>query len=611
MALSLRPRQVECLESIRNEYLAGCYQQLVVAATGIGKAVILANIKRHMADLLPGKMLVFAHREELIAQLIATLQEWNPDLKVGKEMANEYADTDCDIVVSCNASIGRDGAVRLLRFGSFDYVVCDEAHHSIASTYLNVFEQTEVLKPHSTRLLVGFTATPKRKNLKRTKKEQTVLETEDEDLLQLSSVYKKIVFSYPIRKAIKEGWLVPLRGFRVKTKIDLSTVKRVAGDYQQDELSNAVNTPERNHLIADAWVKFCEGRQSVGFCAGVQHAKDAAKALRDFGVKAEAIWGTDPERSSKLKRHQDEEITVLLNDKLLTEGYDDWKVSCIIGYAPTANPSKYSQEIGRGTRLQKGTGNLLEALQRSLQLTKRDCIVLDGVDNNKRCSLVTLPSLLGLNPDMDLQGQSVTAIAEKMEELQEKYPTVDLSHLTDITKVDAYIESLDLFAAPYTEEVKEFSKLTWMGCSDGSYVLQIPEKQELKGMFYAHKHERLNIAENELGEYVLSISAVNVDKQLGIYNSLQEAFASADEVMQRCRPDRMKLVTREAEWHTYPASDPAKKLLRSLSKNKPILKCLCPGTNPAILCPTCKLPTGITAGEASVAINLMKARRKK
>ena len=574
--MELRQRQIECLDAIRNEYLAGCYQQLCVAATGIGKAVILANIKRHMADLLPGKMLVFAHREELIAQLIATLQEWNPDLKVGKEMANEYADTECDIVVSCNACIGRDGAKRLERFGGFDVVVCDEAHHSIASTYLNVFEQTGVLKPDSTRLLVGFTATPKRKNLKRTKKEQTVLETEDEDLLQLKSVYKKIVFSYPIRKAIKEGWLVPLRGFRVKTKIDLSTVKRVAGDYQQDELSNAVNTPERNHLIADAWVKFCEGRQSVGFCAGVQHAKDAAKALRDFGVKAEAIWGTDPERSSKLKRHQDEEITVLLNDKLLTEGYDDWKVSCIIGYAPTANPSKYSQEIGRGTRLQKGTGNLLEALQRSLQLTKRDCIVLDGVDNNKRCSLVTLPSLLGLNPDMDLQGQSVTAIAEKMEELQEKYPTVDLSHLTDITKVDAYIESLDLFAAPYTEEVKEFSKLTWMGCSDGSYVLQIPEKQELKGMFYAHKHERLAIAENELGEYVLSISAVNVDKQLGIYNTLKEAFESADEVIRRCRPDRVKLLSRESEWHTYPASDPAKKLLRSLSKNKPILKCLCP-----------------------------------
>ena len=165
----LRPRQIECLDSIRNEYLAGIYQQLVVAATGIGKAVILANIKRHMADLLPGKMLVFAHREELIAQLIATLQEWNPDLKVGKEIADTYADVDCDIVVSCNASIGRDGAKRIARFGPFDYVICDEAHHSIASTYLNVFEQTGVLKSDSTRLLVGFTATPKRKNRVRTK----------------------------------------------------------------------------------------------------------------------------------------------------------------------------------------------------------------------------------------------------------------------------------------------------------------------------------------------------------------------------------------------------------------------------------------------------------
>jgi ATP-dependent helicase IRC3 len=153
------------LDAIRNEYLAGCYQQLAVAATGFGKAVIIANIKSHMADLLPGKLLVFAHREELIGQLVNTMQEWNPSLKVGKEMANDFADVDCDIVVSCVASIGRSGATRLARFGEFDIVVCDEAHHSIASTYLNVFETTKVLKADSTKLLVGFTATPKRKNL--------------------------------------------------------------------------------------------------------------------------------------------------------------------------------------------------------------------------------------------------------------------------------------------------------------------------------------------------------------------------------------------------------------------------------------------------------------
>jgi hypothetical protein len=216
---------------------------------------------------------------------------------------------------------------------------------------------------------------------------------------------------------------------------------------------------------------------------------------------------------------------------------------------------------------------------------------------------------------MDLQGKSVTEVATKMEELQEKYPTVDLSHLTDITKVDAYIESLDLFAAPYTEEVEKFSKLTWMGCSDGSYVLQIPEKKVLKGIYYQHKHERLNITANELDEYVLSISSTSLeDKQLGIYNSLQEAFESADEVVSRCRADRLQLLRRQAEWHTYPASEPAKKLLRSLSKTRPVLYCLCPNpehrTLPA-MCPVCRLATGITAGQASTAINLLKARRKK
>jgi hypothetical protein len=75
--------------------------------------------------------------------------------------------------------------------------------------------------------------------------------------------------------------------------------------------------------------------------------------------------------------------------------------------------------VGRGTRLQKGAGNLLEAINQGYCLTKRDCFVLDVADNNKRCSLITLPTLVGLNPDMDLQGGSVTAAAEKIEGLQQ------------------------------------------------------------------------------------------------------------------------------------------------------------------------------------------------
>lgn len=605
--LELRPRQLECLDAILAAYVEGLRQLLVVKATGTGKAVVIANIQKKVGHLLSGKVLVFAHREELVDQLVETYQEWNPGKKVGKEMGIFYADADCDVVVSCVASIGRNGNSRLQRFGNFDIVVCDEAHHSIAQTYLNVFESTGALKAGARTLLVGFTATPKRSNRKRTGT-QTLLD--EDEILSLKSVYQKIVFTYPIRKAIKEGWLVPLRGYRLKTDTSLDNVKVTAGEYQQDQLSSAINQEKRNQQILKAWQQYGENRQTVCFTAGIQHAQDLAELFKKNGIKAEAVWGTDPERASKLSRHQSGDIQVLFNDQVLTEGYDDWRVSCIIPAAPTRNSSRYTQEIGRGTRLQKGAGNLLEALARGYALSKKDCLVLDVVDNSKRCSLVTLPSLVGLNSEMDLQGASVTTVAEKMEEFQDKYPTIDLSGLTDVTKVEAYLESIDMFAEPYTQEVKEFSNFTWISSSDGAYVLSIPEKKELKGRFAQFLHEKLHIKQNELDEFELSITtSKDAERKLGTCASLKEAFETADDVVRRCRADRMKLLQRDGWWRNEAASEAVKTYLRRLSSRKPLLKCTCPGyATLGVQCKTCKqLP--ITAGEASTAIEILKNRK--
>jgi superfamily II DNA or RNA helicase len=539
-------------------------------------------------------MLVIAHRSELLDQAVDKIQHWNPTLKVGLEKAEHHAEADCDVIVACNASVGRAGSKRLEHFwDDIGTIVIDECHHVLGGSYLNILEDSGVLLPASDKLLVGFTATPRRRNKARGKQVNTL---DDDDLLTLRSVFSKIVYSFPIRRGIKEGFLCPLKGFRVGTQTNLDAVKTVAGDFATEQLSEAVNTPERNLQVVKAWKENANNRPTLCFTVDVQHGKDLAETFLHNGVMAQPIYGDDPQRADKLNWFESGKVQVLCNCALLTEGFDSPSVACIVLARPTKSGSLYTQMVGRGTRIMDG---------------KTDCSVIDVVDNYKRCSLVTLPSLLGMSPELNLQGGSLTDTAEKLEAMQEKFPGIDFTQLTDISKINAYVESVDLFAKPYGEEVLEFSKLAWMADSAGGYTLQIPEKKELKGMFYQHKHERLNIAENELGEYVLSISAVNVDKQLGIYNTLQEAFASADEVMQRCRPDRMKLVTREAEWHAQPASDPAKKLLRSLSKSKPILRCLCPGQQPAILCPICKMKTGLTAGEASVAINLLKARKKR
>ena len=364
--------------------------------------------------------------------------------------------------------------------------------------------------------------------------------------------------------------------------------------------------------VAKFWMDNAQRRTTIAFTVDIQHAKDLAESFRKAGVKAEAIWGTDPNREEKITNFKADEYEVLCNCGVLIEGFDAWNVMAVLDAAPTKSSSKYTQKIGRGTRLEEGTGNLIEALKAGITLRKKDCFVLDVCDNNKRCSLVTLPSLLGLNPDFELGGQSVTAVVEEIEKVQEKYPDVDFSELTDLSQVKAHAESLDLFAEPYTVEVKEFSEMKWMQTQDGAFVLQIPEHRELQESkeYWAFLHEKLHIVPNELDEYELSITTVNDERKLGTFNSLKEAFETADEVVRRCRPDRLKLMQRTAPWHNGTASDASKKYLKKLVGKKPFIYCVCPvgptcsGTA-GTLCRSCGKQQ-LNAGQVSLAINKFK-----
>lgn len=613
----LRPYQEDCLDAVLREYTAGVYQQLAVLATGAGKTVIAAQLPSRLASVLPKKMLFIAHRTELIAQAAEQLKRWNPTLKVGVEMADRHASPDDDVVVACVASIGQDNSTRMARldWDNFDKIVIDEVHHVLGKTYLNVLEEAGALKPDSKKLLLGITATPKRKNATRAEKKAMTL-LDDEEMISLKSVFKKIVHKYTIRQAIREGWLVPLKGFRVKTDTDLSEVKTTAGDYAQEELSEAVNTVSRNSIVVKAWMEYAERRNTLAFTVDIQHAKDLAKEFSNAGFKFEAIWGTDPERASKLERFKAGQLDGLCNCGVLIEGFDAWNVMCVLDAGPTKSSSKYTQKIGRGTRLEEGTGNLLDAIKAGTYLRKRDCYVIDVVDNNKRCSLVTLPSMLGLNPEFDLHGGSVTEAVDELEKIQEKYPDVNLEALTDLSKVKVFVESLDMFADPYTTEVKEFSTLAWMRIQDGAYVLTIPEEREVSDgkQYWDYKHEKLHITQNELDEFVLSITTVDSDKELRTFSTLQEAFLTADKTVQDCRASRLKLMQREAGWHGNLASDASKKYLRKLVGKKPFNYCTdpvgpkCSGIAGQI-CETCgKLQ--MNAGQCSIAINRMKNKPK-
>lgn len=541
-----RPYQDAAHAAIRTEYLKGTAHQLISMATGTGKTVVFSQLPTRMKDILPGQMLVLAHREELIDQAIDKMRKINPHLKIDKEMAQHKADpSTADAIVASVATLGRKGTKRLEKYNwqNFDKFVTDEAHHSIAQSYLNIYDAAGLLNEGDKRLLLGVTATPQRGDGK-----------------ALAQLYKKISFVYSMRQAIEEGWLVDVRGVRVSTNVSLDQVKTVGGDFAQDMLSDTVNNPVRNQLVVKAWLDKAEGRQSIVFSVDIKHAKDLAEMFRQYGVKAEAIWGDDPDRAEKLQRHKDGGITVLINCGVLTEGYDDWRIGCVVLARPTKSSVLFTQMVGRGTRLQDNTGNLKVALDPSYNYghfdhIKRDCIVIDVVDASSRHSLVTLPTLMGMSGALDLKGGSLVGAIQKIEEAQKQFQHIDFTKLTDISQLQTYIESVNLFDVKFPPEVEEHSELSWHPAADGGFVLLLPNKDAVR------------VKQNLLEKWEIS-AIIHNQRYKGERDTMEEAFRAADNLVTDKAAESLKILRREETWHKDPATVAQLNLLRKFYKGK-------------------------------------------
>jgi superfamily II DNA or RNA helicase len=305
--MQLRPPQEKALDASVERMVEGVYRQLASLATGIGKTVIFASLRAKHG--FTKRIMVLIHTDELAAQAIKKLQVWNPGVKIGLEMGESYAlDTDTYVVASVQ-TLGRDGSPRLNRFKpqDFDALIIDECHHSTADSYQRIISHFGLQKGQDNqgRLLFGVTATTKRG-----------------DGRGLDENYDEIIYEYGLLDAIRDGYLCNLRGYRVRTSTNLDTVHSSDGDLNQNELSLAVNTPERNRAVVQAWVDRGEHRQTVAFTVDIQHAKDLAQAFREAGHSFEAVWGVDPDREKKLEDHRDFKLKGICNASLLTEGYD-------------------------------------------------------------------------------------------------------------------------------------------------------------------------------------------------------------------------------------------------------------------------------------------------
>lgn len=328
--MELRPYQQEAKEAIFRSWDEGIQKTLLVLPTGCGKTIVFAKVAEECVRQ-GDRVLILAHRGELLEQAADKIGK-----STGLGCATEKAEETClgswfRITVGSVQSLMRES--RLNRFDNdyFNTIIIDEAHHCISDSYqrvLNHFHNAKVL---------GVTATPDRGDMK-----------------NLGSVFENLSYEYTLPKAIKEGYLSPIKAVTIPLQVDLTGVGVQSGDFKAGDLGTALDPYLEQ--IAEEMKKYCADKKTVVFLPLVKTSQKFRDLLNTKGFRAAEVNGESKDRAEILEDFDRDKYNVLCNSMLLTEGWDCPSVDCIVVLRPTKVRSLYCQMVGRGTRLSPETG---------------------------------------------------------------------------------------------------------------------------------------------------------------------------------------------------------------------------------------------------------------
>lgn len=359
--MDLRPYQRDAVrETVKgwDEPADAPSRQLGVAPTGSGKTIMFASLASLM-HARGRRTLVLAHREELIEQAVQKISAAT-GIAAQIEKAEQHASRTSPVVVASVQTLMRDARQQRWAPDHFGLVVCDEAHHSISDSWQAVLRRFD-----SHAHIVGVTATPDRG-----------------DKRALAQYFGRLAFEIRLVDLIRDGYLAPITIRAVPLEIDIRGVRSVAGDLDAEQLGNAIE-PYLG-MVAKAIRQYAAGRRTLAFLPLIATSKKFVEACRAEGLRAEHVDGYDFERAPKLSAFESCDYDVLSNAMLLTEGYDDPGIDCVVVLRPTKSRSLYAQMVGRGTRTHPLKDNLL---------------ILDFLWMHERHSLSRPANLVAANDD--------------------------------------------------------------------------------------------------------------------------------------------------------------------------------------------------------------------
>lgn len=492
--ITLRGYQREAVDAVHRAYAEGVTAPAVGLPTGTGKTIVFSQLAEERRS--HGRALILAHRDELLRQAADKYREINPDADIGFVQAGTR-DYDHDVVVASVQTLSQPKRIAEFPWADFGTLIIDEAHHAVAPTYRRIIEQR---RPDS--LLLGVSATLERG-----------------DGVGLGEVWQQVVYLKTLKEMIQAGYLVDIRARRVRLNYNMGLLRTSHGDFVASQVTEMLDETGAYSVAASAYLEHAPGRRAIVFTPTIAAAHSMAATFRHAGVTAEAVDGemNIDDRRAVLARLKTGETMVVANAMVLTEGFDEPSIGCIIVARPTKSRPLYVQMVGRGTRLYPG---------------KDDLLVLDLMGNDERVDLQSLPKMFGVKADaLERDGGSVV-----------KYLSRDPSQVAGIydRSRGVHAEEVDLF---------ERKDINWIKLDDGRWTLDIGDQGRLFLVTYD-------------GKWAATLNPRKGDRTiLGRDLDIGYAMGVAEEHLREHAGEAMILADKTAPWRSAPASPKQVKIL--------------------------------------------------
>lgn len=337
--ISLRDYQQEAKEKIFGQWNHAdnvMYQM----PTGTGKTRLFTSIIRDinvwgLRNNNKQRILIIAHRTELIDQIHHSLNKYHiPHGVIAGNLKSERNLEEAVQVASIQtitSASNRDIADSL----NIDFIIIDEAHHAVASTYKLLWK----FYPEAKKL--GVTATPWRMNG-----------------CGFTEVFDTIIPSMPISEFMEKGWLSPYQYYSIPANSSIGkSIENIKdtdinGDYKTNALEKVLDNDSIRAKLLLSYLKLAKGKKGIIYSISRLHSEHICSQFRTIGVRIVNIDSKTPAkiREQYVNDFKDGKIDIIVNVDIFSEGFDCPDIEFVQLARPTKSLVKYIQQVGRGLR---------------------------------------------------------------------------------------------------------------------------------------------------------------------------------------------------------------------------------------------------------------------